>query len=140
MLTNDEISAGNYEDLITIQPVNGKFSLKRQVPDEGKIYAGNLLSGYASYMDGGDFGSELTGTFRDGNVNGNYGIDGTYTLMFWYGDMEKPYEVKYSYSVDYVCSADEYSQMVTGGNNGYDSDDYDYDYDDFDFDDFDFDN
>ena len=140
MLTNDEISAGNYEDLITIQPVNGKFSLKRQVPDEGKVYAGNLLSGYANIIDGGDFGSELTGTFRDGKINGNYGIDGTYTIMLWYGDMEKPYEVKYSYSVDYVCSADEYSQMVTGGNNGYDSDDYDYDYDDFDFDDFDFDN
>ena len=139
MLTNDEISAGNYEDLITIQPVNGKFSLKRQVPDEGKVYAGNLLSKYAADIDGGDFGSELTGTFRDGNMNGNYGIDGTYTLMFWYGDMEKPYEVKYSYSIDYVCSVDEYQQMISGGNGGYDSDDYDYDYDDYDDFDYDYD-
>lgn len=135
MLTNDEIDAGEGEDLITIRPDNGKFSLKRQVPDEGKIYANNLLTAYAPDIDGGDFGSEITGTFRDGKINGKYGIDGTYKIMFWYGDMEKPYEVTYKYSVDYVCSAEEYAQSAGGYSGG--SDDYDYDSDDYDYDDFD---
>ena len=136
MLTNEEIDSGSYADLTTIRPVNGKFSLKRQVPDEGKIYASNLLKNYAKDIDGGDFGSELTGTFREGRLNGDYGIDGTYTIMLWYGDMEEPYVVKYSYSVDYICSMEEYYNMVNG--NGFDNDDYDFE--DSDFEDFDFDN
>ncbi len=138
MLTYAEIDEGNYADIITIKPENNKFTLKRQIPDEGKIYASGIFPDYADDMDDGDFGMELTGTVKPGKNDDTFAIDGTYTLMYWYGSMEEPYVIKYNYSVDHSMKL---SDVYNNGYDGGDYDDFDYDdsdYGDIDYEDFDF--
>ena len=142
MLTYDEIAAKNYENKITIRPVNNKFSLKSQVPDEDHLYANNMFPAYAAKMGDGDFGTELTGTVKHGNTDVTFGIDGTYTLMFWYGDMAEPYIVKYNYTTKYLKNITS-AISESGYNNGNDVPGYDdmdwenYDWENYDWDNFD---
>ena len=95
VLTYDEFRNSEYTKGFII-PSNGSFALDVTEEDPMGEYAAQVFE--TSEEGNGIYGIKFSGTVYD-NGDGTKTIDGTFEIMFMYGDMTEPYVQTHTYSV-----------------------------------------